>query len=288
MAVDLKRIIEGLIFVSETPLNLAQICAVLETEEKAVVAGALAALVEEYQGLDRAFTLVEVAGGWGFRTNPELAFWIRKLKRDQVTRLSRAALETLAVIAYKQPVMKAEIERMRGVEVSGVLRMLMEKDLVRVAGRKDLPGRPLIYGTTRRFLEVFDLKDLKDLPTLEEMEALAESAAALVGPGETGDLFAPGAVNFAEDAEPGPEYAEGDESAPEDSYVDGPSLADQADSETEVESEAAGQPEAREGEEPSSSPGLAQAEAAPGPTPASASSDPFGLGPEDDDPPQAA
>ena len=207
MAVDLKRIVEGLLFVSETPLSLAQICAVLETEEKAVVAGALAALVEEYQGLDRAFTLVEVAGGWGLRTRPELAFWIRKLKRDQVTRLSRAALETLAVIAYKQPVMKAEIERLRGVEVGGVLRVLMEKDLIRVAGRKDLPGRPLIYGTTRRFLEVFDLKDLRDLPTLEEMEALAGQADALVGPGETGDLFAPGAVNFADDEPPGRGYA---------------------------------------------------------------------------------
>lgn len=289
MAVDLKRIIEGLIFVSETPLNLAQICAVLETEEKAVVAGALAALVEEYQGLERAFSLVEVAGGWVFRTNPELAFWIRKLKRDQVTRLSRAALETLAVIAYKQPVMKAEIERMRGVEVSGVLRMLMEKDLVRVAGRKDLPGRPLIYGTTRRFLEVFDLKDLKDLPTLEEMEALAESAAALVGPGETGDLFAPGAVNFSDDAEPGAEYAEGEDSAPEGSSVDEPSQADQADPEAEVESDGANQPEAQSGYEPFSPPGPSPAEVAPVLTPASAPGDPFGLGPDDDDdPPQAA
>lgn len=289
MAVDLKRIIEGLIFVSETPLNLAQICAVLETEEKAVVAAALAALVEEYQGLDRAFGLVEVAGGWGFRTNAELAFWIRKLKRDQVTRLSRAALETLAVIAYKQPVMKAEIERMRGVEVSGVLRMLMEKDLVRVAGRKDLPGRPLIYGTTRRFLEVFDLKDLKDLPTLEEMEALAESAAALVGPGETGDLFAPGAVNFAEDGEPGAEYAERQESAPEESDADEPHQADQAEPGADGEADVANQPEAQPAEEPSSPLGLATAEPEPAPKPSSVAGDPFGLGPDDDDdPPQAA
>lgn len=277
MAVDLKRIIEGLIFVSETPLNLAQICAVLETEEKAVVAGALAALVEEYQGLDRAFSLVEVAGGWGFRTNAELAFWIRKLKRDQVTRLSRAALETLAVIAYKQPVMKAEIERMRGVEVSGVLRMLMEKDLVRVAGRKDLPGRPLIYGTTRRFLEVFDLKDLKDLPTLEEMEALADQAAALVGPGETGDLFAPGAVNFADDAEPGPEYAGEEEPEAEEPVPDDPDLppAEDAAAQPEAEPEpvAAGAPDAP----------------APEPAPRPAGGDPFGLGPDDDDePPRAA
>ena len=284
MAVDLKRIIEGLIFVSETPLNLAQICAVLETEEKAVVAGALAALVEEYQGLDRAFSLVEVAGGWGFRTNAELAFWIRKLKRDQVTRLSRAALETLAVIAYKQPVMKAEIERMRGVEVSGVLRMLMEKDLVRVAGRKDLPGRPLIYGTTRRFLEVFDLKDLKDLPTLEEMEALADSAAALVGPGETGDLFAPGAVNFSDDEQPGPEYAEEEESASGETAGDEPEAGPGPRPLGEPKEVA--EPEARDHQPATAAATLAEAASAP--TPASAEGDPFGLGPDDDDPPQAA
>lgn len=210
MSVDLKRIVEALIFVSEAPLPLAQLCAVLETEDKEAVAAALAELVGEYRDMDRAFTIVEVAGGWGFRTRPELAFWLRKLKRDQVTRLSRASLETLAVIAYKQPVMKAEIERLRGVEVSGVLRMLMEKDLVKVVGRKDLPGRPLIYGTTKRFLEVFDLKDLKDLPTLEEMQALAGAAEALAGPGETGDLFAPGAVRFAGDGQAAPGYA-GDE-----------------------------------------------------------------------------
>ncbi|MFZ5587610.1 MAG: SMC-Scp complex subunit ScpB [Thermodesulfobacteriota bacterium] len=208
MSVDLKRIVEALIFVSEAPLPLAQLCAVLETEDKEAVAAALAELVREYQEMDRAFIIVEVAGGYGFRTRPELAFWLRKLKRDQVTRLSRASLETLAVIAYKQPVMKAEIERLRGVEVSGVLRMLMEKDLVKVVGRKDLPGRPLIYGTTKRFLEVFDLKDLKDLPTLEEMQALAGADAALAGPGETGDLFAPGAVRFEGEDDARPRYAE--------------------------------------------------------------------------------
>ncbi len=201
MSVDIKRIVEALIFVSEAPLPLAQIAQVLETEDKAAVEAALAALMAEYQDSQRAFTLVEVAGGYVFRTRPELAFWLRRLKRDQVTRLSRAALESLAIIAYKQPVMKAEIERLRGVEVGGVLRMLMEKDLVRVVGRKDLPGRPLIYGTTRRFLEVFDLKDLKDLPTLEEMEALAGEADSEVG--QTGDLFARGAAAQTEGGEDG-------------------------------------------------------------------------------------
>lgn len=189
MSVDIKRILEALIFVSEGPLSLAQMTHVLETEDKDAVQDALLELVAEYQEMGRAFSLVEVAGGYVFRTRSELAFWLRRLRREQVTRLSRAALETLAIIAYKQPVLKAEIERLRGVEVGGVLRMLMEKDLVRVVGRKDLPGRPLVYGTTKRFLEVFDLKDLGDLPTLEEIEALAGEPETALEADPQEDLF---------------------------------------------------------------------------------------------------
>ncbi|MBU1276320.1 MAG: SMC-Scp complex subunit ScpB [Proteobacteria bacterium] len=173
MSRDLKRIIEALLFVAETPLSLAQFNQVLETSDRDALVRALEELAQEYQQSERAFEVVQVAGGWIFRTRKEMAFWLRKLKKQQVTRLSKAALETLAVVAYKQPVLKAEIERIRGVEVGGILRTLMEKNLVRVAGRQDLPGRPLIYATTRRFLEVFDLKDLKDLPTVEEIENLA-------------------------------------------------------------------------------------------------------------------
>jgi segregation and condensation protein B len=207
---DLKRILEGLLFAAEGPLSLAQLAKVLETEDKQALGRALGELATEYDYLERAFALVEVAGGWQLRTRPELAYWLRKLKRQAATRLSRAALETLAIIAYKQPVLKAEIERIRGVEVGGVLRMLMEKDLVKVVGRKDLPGRPLIYGTTKRFLEVFDLKDLNDLPTLEEMEAvLGEAETATVGDEQAG-LF---------DAE---EEAEDQADRPEDGQGEGP------------------------------------------------------------------
>lgn len=173
MSRDLKRIIEALLFVSEAPLSLPQLCQVLEDSQRDAVQQALDELVEEYRQSERAFEVVPVAGGWIFRTQKDMAFWLRKLKKQQVTRLSKAAMETLAVVAYKQPVLKAEIERIRGVEVGGILRTLMEKNLVRVAGRQDLPGRPLIYSTTRRFLEVFDLQDLKDLPTVEELENLA-------------------------------------------------------------------------------------------------------------------
>ena len=173
MSQDTKRIIEALLFVSDGPLSLAQLCQVMEASDRSAVKQALDELVKEYQQMERAFELVQVAGGFSFRTRPGLAFWLRKLRKQQVTRLSKAALETLAIVAYKQPVLKAEVERIRGVEVGGILRTLMEKGLIRVAGRKDLPGKPLIYSTTRRFLEVFDLTDLNDLPTVEELENLA-------------------------------------------------------------------------------------------------------------------
>ena len=173
MSLELKRIIEALIFVAEAPLSTGQLAQVLETVAPDEIQSALDDLKVEYQNGPQAFVLTEAAGGYGFRTRMEYAFWLQKLKRDQATRLSRAALETLAIVAYKQPIMKAEIERLRGVEVGGMLRMLMEKDLVRAVGRQDLPGRPLIYGTTKKFLEVFDLKDLRDLPTLEELKAMA-------------------------------------------------------------------------------------------------------------------
>jgi segregation and condensation protein B len=233
VSTDLKRIVEAVLFAAETPLSLAQICQILETKDKAPVQTALAELSKEYDFLDRAFDLVEVAGGWRLRTRPEMAFWLRKLKRQSTTRLSRASLETLAIIAYKQPVLKAEIERIRGVEVSGVLRMLMEKDLVRVVGRKDLPGRPLIYGTTKRFLEVFDLKDLSDLPTLEEMqELLGEPDVVSEEDQDEAPLFTRGMAG--QDDEEGGEEGDGE---------DGESAAEEEGAETAASEAEVQQPE---------------------------------------------
>ena len=185
MSVDLKTIIEGLLFVAEAPLTVPQLAEILETEDRQSIKDALITLATELDELDRAFTLVEVAGGWRFRTKGSLAFWLRKFKKQAITRLSPAALETLSIVAYKQPVLKSTIENLRGVnDAGGVLRMLMEKDLVRVMGREDLPGKPLIYGTTKRFLEVFDLSSIKDLPTLDEIDGLLQDAAN-IGPIET-------------------------------------------------------------------------------------------------------
>jgi segregation and condensation protein B len=116
---------------------------------------------------DGGFVLKQVAGGYQFRTQGRYNEWIKRLIRPNAPRLSKAALETLAIIAYNQPIIRSDIEHIRGVDSGGVLRMLMERKLIRVLGRKEIPGRPLIYATTKHFLEVFELKDLKDLPTPE-------------------------------------------------------------------------------------------------------------------------
>jgi segregation and condensation protein B len=166
---ELSKIIEAILFAAETPLSREQLRQILETYPPPALTAALEELRAYYSQADHAFTLEEVAGGFSFRTKGEYAFWLRRLKREQSARLSPKALETLAIVAYKQPIMKAEIERIRGVDVSAMLRALMEKDLVRTVGRQALPGKPLIYGTTKKFLEVFGLNELGDLPTLEEL-----------------------------------------------------------------------------------------------------------------------
>lgn len=178
MSLSLKTIIEGLLFVAEEPLSLEKISAVTESASRERIQKVLDELETEYEEMDRAYLLARVAGGYQFRTRPELSSYILRLKKKSPTRLSRAALESLAVIAYRQPILRAEIEKIRGVDVGGILRTLIEKGLVRVAGRKDLPGRPMIYGTTRKFLETFDLPSLEALPSLEELESLGTNDEA--------------------------------------------------------------------------------------------------------------
>lgn len=180
---DPKRIIEGLLFVSHEPLSLEKILSLVEGVDKAALRAWIQELGREYQEQDRAFRLVEVAGGYQLRTLPELAPWVRKLKRQSPPRLSQASMETLAVIAYRQPVTRAEVEYIRGVDCGAVVRSLVEKGLIKILGRKDAPGRPLLYGTSKKFLEVFGLKDLSSLPALEELEELREGEPS-VGVGE--------------------------------------------------------------------------------------------------------
>jgi segregation and condensation protein B len=172
MAEPLKPIVEALLFASGKPLTAKEIHDCIPDAAEGDIRAALLELVTDYETMGRSFTLREVAGGYQFRTANDYAPYVLKLFKSSPSRLSRAALETLAIIAYKQPILRQEIERLRGVEAGGILRTLMEKELVKVVGRKNLPGKPLIYGTTRRFLEVFDLRDLDSLPKLREIKAL--------------------------------------------------------------------------------------------------------------------
>ena len=161
---DLKNIVESLLFVAEEPLSVEQIKQVVSLPDTKMIRQTLNELIADYEGRQGAFTLHEVAGGYQFRSRPEYVPWIKRLLQPKPSRLSKAALETLAIIAYKQPMIRSDIEHLRGVDCGGVLRMLLERKLIRVLGRKEIPGRPLIYATTKQFLQVFDLKNLKDLP----------------------------------------------------------------------------------------------------------------------------
>ncbi|MCP4622034.1 MAG: SMC-Scp complex subunit ScpB [bacterium] len=172
---NIKHIIESLLFVAEEPLTVDKIKRITEQAEPNEIKDALAALSAEYDARPGGFYLDEVAGGFQIRTRPEYNGWIRKLIQPRPLRLSKAALETLVIIAYKQPIIRSDVEHLRGVDCGGVLRVLLERKLIRVLGRREIAGRPLIYATTKRFLEVFDLKNLKDLPTPKEIEELGAS-----------------------------------------------------------------------------------------------------------------
>jgi len=167
---QLKLIIEALLFAADKPVSAQEIHGWLPEEPLSEIRQALKELENEYDTMERSFALKEVANGYQLRTHSAYAPYVLKMMKTSPTRLSRAALETLAIIAYKQPVLRQEIERLRAVDVGGILKTLLEKGLIRIMGRKSLPGRPLIYGTTRKFLEVFDLKDLDSLPKLKEIE----------------------------------------------------------------------------------------------------------------------
>jgi segregation and condensation protein B len=170
MTPELKYIIESLLFVADAPLTLDRIKTVLGVTDSQAVRAAITALGKDYEARGGGFFLEEVAGGFQLRSRPEYTEYIRRLVRPAPVRLSKAALETLAIIAYKQPVIRTDVEHIRGVDCGGVVRMLLERRLVRVLGRKEIPGRPLLYGTTKQFLEVFGLKDLKELPSPKEIE----------------------------------------------------------------------------------------------------------------------
>jgi segregation and condensation protein B len=167
---DIKSIIESLLFVADGPLTLQRLQEVIDGTSKEEVLSDVNELQEELENSRRGIRLVEVAGGYQMRTAKVNADWVKKFLGGRPARMSRPTLETLAIIAYRQPITKAEIEAIRGVDVDGVMNTLLERDLIRAVARKDVPGRPFLYGTTQQFLELFNLKDLSHLPTLKEME----------------------------------------------------------------------------------------------------------------------
>jgi segregation and condensation protein B len=166
---NILAVIESLLFAYEKPLTIEQIRKVLDNLDAAQIRRSLEALTAEYDASNRGMRIIEVAGGYKMISAPHFSSFLRKLfKGPQSTeKLSGPSMETLAIIAYKQPISKLEIESLRKVNADGVVSTLTEKNLIRVTGRKDAPGRPKVYGTTREFLEYFGLKSLEDLPKLE-------------------------------------------------------------------------------------------------------------------------
>ena len=199
----LHSILESLLFAAGDPVTVARLQQVLPGYDKREISRALDTLAEEYRGGERGIRLEQVAGGWQLRTSRANVEFVKQLLEKSPVRLSRAALETLAVVAYRQPVTRPEIEAIRGVDVDAVLGGLLDRRLVRVLGRKDVVGRPLLYGTTPEFLEAFGLKDLSSLPTLEELGA---SAGAL----EKAARAAAGGVGAREGVAPPGEEPSGD------------------------------------------------------------------------------
>ncbi|HUT52083.1 MAG TPA: SMC-Scp complex subunit ScpB [bacterium] len=174
----IESIIESLLFVAGEPVPLKRMCEVIGEAKKAEVLAALDELMRRMDSPERGLRVVEVAGGYQFQTAPDNALWAGRLLQSRPMRLSRASLETLAIVAYRQPVTRAEVDEIRGVDSGGVLKTLLEYGFIRIAGRKDVPGRPLIYATDKRFMEFFRLKSLAELPTLRELSEIQEDRIA--------------------------------------------------------------------------------------------------------------
>jgi segregation and condensation protein B len=171
---QLKRILESLLFVSEVPLTVKRVSSFLKDATADEIQKTLILLQDEINQLDRSFQVIQIAEGFQLVTRPEYHRWAKELyKIISKTRLSKASLEALAIIAYKQPVTRAEVEAIRGVEVSNLVQNLLEKRMIRILGRAETPGRPLLYATTHEFLIHFGLKDLSDLPKVSEIQELA-------------------------------------------------------------------------------------------------------------------
>ena len=176
---ELKLILESLLFASEMPVRPEKFHEIFPDIAQKELREALLELKGEYETLNRSVYIREVANGFQLCTKPEYSEWIKKLKKMRSPRVSSATMETMAIIAYKQPLSRAEIDEIRGVDSGGILRALLEKKLIKIVGKKEVPGRPLLYGTTPKFLVMFGLKGLRDLPALEEVSQLKDTTLPL-------------------------------------------------------------------------------------------------------------
>ena len=178
---NLKSAVEALIFASEKPITLEQLKRVLGDLDTASINKIIVELKNDYETQSRGLRVVEIAGGFQMTTCSNFAPFLKKLFKNRYNdKLSKPALESLAIIAYKQPLTKSEIESLRNVNVDGVMKSLIDKNLIRVCGRKKIPGRPYVFGTTREFLEHFGLKSLQDLPKMEDFTVLAQEKEAQI------------------------------------------------------------------------------------------------------------
>jgi segregation and condensation protein B len=221
----LKSILASLLFAAGEPVSIARLAAVFDDMPRATVQKALTAMAAEYAAENRGIVIDEVAGGYQMRTPKDHASYVRKLLAARPPRLSRPLMETVAIIAYRQPITRPEIEQLRGVDTGGVLETLLEKRLVKIAGRKEAPGRPMVYETTAEFLELFGLKDLESLPDLSEFREIERAVEqANTGPvegiethpedsAETADASPPDTEAAAEPAESDPAASDDDKTS---------------------------------------------------------------------------
>lgn len=171
----IEAIVESLLLVAGEPLTVKRLADLIAEADKKEVQAAVNELARRLEAAERGLRVVEVAGGYQLQTAPENAVWVGKLLQQKPMRLSRPALECLAIVAYKQPVTRAEVEEVRGVDSGGVIKTLLEHGFLKIAGRKDVAGKPLIYSTDKKFLEFFRLKSLAELPTLKDLPELQET-----------------------------------------------------------------------------------------------------------------
>jgi segregation and condensation protein B len=174
-----RAIVEALLFAAEKPLDLPALRDATQLEEQ-VLREALEALGQKHASGTAGTVLVDLGGRWQLRTDPQLGAYVRRMLQVKPMRLTRAALETLAIVAYRQPVTRPEMEDLRGVDCGAVTKALLDRKLIRILGKKDEPGRPLLFGTTKEFLELFNLRDLTQLPTLREFQELSEDSRRIV------------------------------------------------------------------------------------------------------------